>query len=98
MKKIHLLLAVLSLAVSSLFSQTPCENGMAGIYPCDNVDLMSTISLSELGGVQNMNDIWGWTDSDSGREFALIGMRNGTSFVEVTDPVSHWFSSYCHHE
>ncbi|MEZ7887967.1 MAG: choice-of-anchor B family protein [Flavobacteriales bacterium] len=88
MKKIHLLLAVLSLAVSSLFSQTPCENGMAGIYPCDNVDLMSTISLSELGGVQNMNDIWGWTDSDSGREFALIGMRNGTSFVEVTDPVN----------
>ena len=61
---------------------------MAGIYPCDNVDLMSTISLSELGGVQNMNDIWGWTDSDSGREFALIGMRNGTSFVEVTDPVN----------
>ncbi|MEJ6795641.1 MAG: choice-of-anchor B family protein [Flavobacteriales bacterium] len=88
MKKIHLLLAVLSLAVSSVFSQTPCENGMAGIYPCDNVDLMSTISLSELGGVQNMNDIWGWTDSDSGREFALIGMRNGTSFVEVTDPVN----------
>tara|TARA_B110000902_G_C14294405_1_gene582574 strand:- start:1953 stop:3917 length:1965 start_codon:yes stop_codon:yes gene_type:complete len=88
MKKIHLLLAVLSLAVSPLFSQTPCENGMAGIYPCDNVDLMSTISLSELGGVQNMNDIWGWTDSDSGREFALIGMRNGTSFVEVTDPVN----------
>jgi choice-of-anchor B domain-containing protein len=88
MKKTHLLLAVLSLALSSLFSQTPCENGMAGIYPCDNVDLMSTISLSELGGVQNMNDIWGWTDSDSGREFALIGMRNGTSFVEVTDPVN----------
>lgn len=88
MKKIHLLLAVLSLAVSPLFSQTPCESGMAGIYPCDNVDLMSTISLSELGGVQNMNDIWGWTDSDSGREFALIGMRNGTSFVEVTDPVN----------
>ena len=26
--------------------------------------------------------------SDSGREFALIGMRNGTSFVEVTDPVN----------
>jgi choice-of-anchor B domain-containing protein len=88
MKKTHLLLAVLSLALSSLFSQTPCENGMAGIYPCDNVDLMSTISLSELGGVQNMNDIWGWTDSDSGREFALIGMRNGTSFVEVTDPIN----------
>ncbi len=88
MKNTHLLLAILLLAVSSLFSQTPCENGMAGIYPCDNVDLMSTISLAELGGVQNMNDIWGWTDSDSGREFALIGLRNGTSFVEVTDPVN----------
>ena len=76
------------LGASFLFSQTPCENGMAGIYPCDNVDLMSTISLAELGGVQNMNDIWGWTDSESGREFALIGLRNGSSFVEVTDPLN----------
>ena len=35
---------------------------MAGDYPCNGYDLQSTISLSELGGVQNMNDIWGWTD------------------------------------
>ena len=88
MKNIFLLISILMLGASFLFSQTPCENGMAGIYPCDNVDLMSTISLAELGGVQNMNDIWGWTDSESGREFALIGLRNGSSFVEVTDPLN----------
>jgi len=61
---------------------------MAGDFPCDQVDLYSRVTLGDLGGVQNMNDIWGWTDSDSGREFAIVGLRNGTSFVEVTDPLN----------
>jgi len=83
-------LIVTSLSFFSFLSQsqTPCVDGMAGIYPCENVDLMSTISLADLGGVTNMNDIWGWTDAESEREFAIVGLRNGTSFVEVTDPVN----------
>ncbi|GIV58752.1 MAG: hypothetical protein KatS3mg042_1665 [Rhodothermaceae bacterium] len=35
-----------------------------------------------------MNDIWGWTDPASGREFAIVGRTDGTAFVEVTDPVN----------
>ncbi|MEQ1895295.1 MAG: choice-of-anchor B family protein, partial [Planctomycetota bacterium] len=31
------------------------------------------------------NDCWGYT-SPSGREYAIIGLSNGTGFVEVTDP------------
>ena len=34
----------------------------------------------------SLNDIWGWTDSGSGREFALVGTARGTVFVEITDP------------
>jgi choice-of-anchor B domain-containing protein len=34
------------------------------------------------------NDIWGWTDPDTGREFAIMGLSNKTSFVDVTDPAS----------
>jgi len=30
------------------------------------------------------NDIWGYTDS-KGREYALLGVRNGTSVIDVTD-------------
>lgn len=63
---------------------TPCVAGMAGIYPCDNVDLMAFVPLASLGG-GGANDIWGWTGCN-GREFALMGRTNGSSFVEVTDP------------
>jgi choice-of-anchor B domain-containing protein len=34
------------------------------------------------------DDIWGWTDATSGREFALMGLTNRTSFIEVTDPTA----------
>ena len=40
-----------------------------------------------LGGLTAyLNDIWGWSDTTTGREFALVGRRDGTAFVEVTDP------------
>ena len=32
------------------------------------------------------NDIWGWADADTSREYALMGLTNGTAFVDVTDP------------
>ncbi len=62
-----------------------CIGGMANGYPCDNVDLLEFVPLASLGGVSAANDIWGWTAPD-GREFALIGLRTGTGFVEITDP------------
>lgn len=69
-------------------TQTPCENGFAGIYPCDNVDLMSVMTLNEVGGGDNGNDIWGWTDPLTNKEYALYGRANGTSFIDVTDPLN----------
>ena len=32
------------------------------------------------------NDLWGWADAQTGREYALMGLTNGTAFVDVTDP------------
>ena len=32
------------------------------------------------------NDIWGWTDPESGHEIAILGTSDGTSFVDITDP------------
>jgi len=37
------------------------------------------------GAARNANDIWGCV-SPSGREYAIVGLVSGTSFVEVTDP------------
>ncbi|HEX5717768.1 MAG TPA: choice-of-anchor B family protein [Thermoanaerobaculia bacterium] len=66
---------------------TPCVNGFAGTFPCKNVDLLSFLPLDQMGaaGAQG-SDIWGWTDPQTGREYALMVVSNGASFVDVTDP------------
>ena len=66
-------------------SLTACSGGMAGTYPCNNVDLMSFLALADIGGGSG-NDIWGWTDSLTGKEYAIMGRTNGTSFVDISDP------------
>jgi len=68
--------------------RTPCENGMAGIYPCNDYDLMGHLSLDDLGATNLAgNDSWGWTDPSSGKEFALIGVSSGVVFVDISNPV-----------
>lgn len=71
--------------------QTPCENGMAGQFPCNDYDLMSQITLSEMGATGIANDSWGWTDPQDGKEYAIIGLNNGTAFIDMSDPVDPVF-------
>lgn len=69
-------------------AQFPCVNGMAGEYPCNGIDVMSVIDLQTLGGDSTVegSDIWGWTDPNNGKEYALIALSNSTAFVDVTAP------------
>jgi choice-of-anchor B domain-containing protein len=62
-----------------------CVDGMAGSFPCRQVDLGAWLSVADIGGGTG-NDVWGWRHGGSGREFALMGRSSGTAFVEVTDP------------
>jgi choice-of-anchor B domain-containing protein len=87
MKK-NLLVAFLIGLVSTSFGQTPCVDGMAGIYPCSNVDLLRHMSLTEIGGGANTNDIWGWASPVTGKEYALVGCSNGTAFIDISDPIN----------
>lgn len=64
---------------------TPCVNGMAGTFPCHNVDLASLLPLTDIGGGTG-SDLWGWTDPQTGREFALMGRSTGTSFIDISNP------------
>lgn len=65
-----------------------CENGLINNeFPCENVDVLSFMTLSEIGG-GNTNDIWGWTDDLTGKEYAIVGKTSGTAFVDITDPVN----------
>ena len=61
-----------------------CENGMAGVYPCKDYDLMSYLSLSDMSASKG-NDSWGWTDPTTNKEYALICLDNGTAFVDISD-------------
>jgi choice-of-anchor B domain-containing protein len=65
-----------------------CEAGKASDFGCQEVDLLAYLPLRDVGGERGTmaNDIWGWTDSTSRREFAIMGRTNGTAFIEVTDP------------
>ena len=65
---------------------TPCDDGKAGEYECKNVDLLSFVPLANLGCGGDANDIWGWTDPETNREYAILGCVDGTSFVDVTTP------------
>jgi choice-of-anchor B domain-containing protein len=64
---------------------TPCVDGVAEGYPCSNVNLAAHITNAQLGGSAG-NDSWGWTDPDTGKEYALMGLNNGTAFVDISDP------------
>ena len=63
--------------------------GKAGEFDCGNVELQAFLPPSRLthdGHYVQMNDVWGWTDPETGKEWAIVGRRDGTTFVDVTDP------------
>lgn len=71
---------------------TPCENGNTEGYSCNNVDFYAQLTPSELlaetkdGITASLNDIWGWVDPETGSEYALVGLTDGVTFVDVTNP------------
>ena len=69
------------------FAQTPCVNGFAGIYPCDGFGLQSQIPFTSMDST-NASDSWGWVDPLDSKEYAIIGLDNGTGFIDISDPVS----------
>ena len=88
-------IATVSDTVSTLLpavsgGEVKCEGGKARGFDCKDADLVAFIPKSALGAQRGtlLNDLWGWTDSTTRREFAIVGRTDGTSFVEVTDPAN----------
>jgi hypothetical protein len=82
MKK-QIILSLLILLSNVGFGQTPCENGKAGEFPCRRVDLYAHLDNSLLSGRSGIegNDIWGWTDPMSGKEYAFpMNLRSLVDF------------------
>ena len=68
--------------------QRSSEQPLRGLFDSfGDITLEAWLSLDDLGGADTGNDCWGYV-SPSGREYAIIGDSNGTSFVEVTNPAA----------
>jgi choice-of-anchor B domain-containing protein len=66
-------------------THAPCVDGLAaGFFPCDGIDMLSHVSHEELG-TTFVNDIWGWTDPQTRKDYAIVGSSTGTVFVDITD-------------
>ena len=65
-----------------------CLDGKAAHFECKDVTLLSFIPVQSIGGTRGveLSGNWGWTDPETGREYALVGRMDGTAFVDVTDP------------
>ncbi len=63
-----------------------CVDGFAAGFPCQDVDLLAALPLSEVGGVEWGADMWGWVDPVTRREYAIYAHALGTAFIDITQP------------
>ena len=67
----------LSIALLFLFNLVTAQNSY-------NLSLLGTFEWSSTEG----SDIWGWADPTDGSEYALVGLNDGFSVVNVTNPTN----------
>jgi choice-of-anchor B domain-containing protein len=66
---------------------TPCVSNVSAGFACDSVSLHSHLSLQDLRPTGTSGaDVWGFTDLNTGREYAFMGLRTGVAVVDITNP------------
>lgn len=83
-----LAVALLLCTVGGASSQdVRCIDGQAGAYPCSNVDLLARLPLNAAPDFRtSSSDVWGWTDPDTGVEYAIVNQFDHTAFVDLSVP------------
>ena len=80
-------LAAQFLASEQSHAAAPCVGNQSGGFPCDSVSLQSHVSLQTLRPSSTRgNDVWGYTDLNTQREYAIMGLENGVAVLDITDP------------
>lgn len=69
-------------------AEVTCEDGKAGIFGCEGVDLVAFLPISDVSSNRGvgMTDIWGWTDAETGKEWVIAGRTEGVSFIDISNP------------
>lgn len=74
-----------------------CESGFVQGMPCNNMDLLSFYSYSELTFFERLctgcvpsssklvNDVWGWTNPKNGQQLVVAGTGHSSVILDVTD-------------
>lgn len=84
--------AALLLPTSVWAQPAPCVAGKLSSmssgeqHACNGMSLLSHITPENMGQARGLNDIWGWSDSETDLEVVMSGWRDGVSVVDVTDP------------
>lgn len=76
-------------ALDSIGNSAPPGTGGGGPFNSRNIQLLQHLPLGDIGGGPGNvlgSDLWGWTDPQTGKEYALMGLTNATSFVDISDP------------
>jgi choice-of-anchor B domain-containing protein len=67
----------------------PCAGNQSNGFACQSVSLHSHLPLDQLKPASARgNDVWGFVDLNTGREYAFMGLQNGVAVVDVTDPTA----------
>jgi choice-of-anchor B domain-containing protein len=65
----------------------PCVGNLSAGFACQSVSLLSHLGLGDLTPASTRgNDVWGFTDLNTGREYAFMGLANGVAVLDITDP------------
>ena len=64
-----------------------CIDGQSAGFACLNISLLAHVPLSQFPSLpSSANDIWGHFDLNTGKEYAIIGLRNGITVLDVSEP------------
>ncbi len=65
----------------------PCTAGMVDNLACDRVDLLAHVPFSAISRQPTAgNDVWGFRDLNTGREYVIAGFNRGAAVFDVTNP------------
>ena len=56
--------------------------------PANHAGTVHVFGLDDDGDWEETADIWGWTDPETGTEYALVARMDGTAFVNLEDPAN----------
>lgn len=74
-------------AAEQSHATAPCVGNVSAGFACQGVSLASHMSLQQLQPTSARgNDVWGFFDLNTGREYAFMGLQTGVAVVDITDP------------